>query len=121
MCSGKSLLTGLVAAMSRVASADIIASGAYLQSGFDATTLSAAQIRSILVEHGVAYPTNGTKPQLVQIFKESQPRFRRPFQAEKVVSLTHHAFARHSFYVSDATFTPSIKRNSASERDYFAL
>lgn len=40
----------------------------YLQQGFDASSLTMARIRSILVQHNIDYPSNAKKGQLVEIF-----------------------------------------------------
>lgn len=65
-------------AMSRVTkySADVIAAGEYLLPGFDPNRLTLPHLRSILLEHAIPYPSNATKPQLVQIFVENIPRMR---------------------------------------------
>ncbi|KAH9920386.1 uncharacterized protein B0H18DRAFT_957093 [Fomitopsis serialis] len=65
--------------MPRLTSADVIAAGDYLQPGFDANKLTTAQIRAVLLHHGVTYPTNCSKPQLVQEFNSavSQPSTRQ--------------------------------------------
>lgn len=40
----------------------------YLQSGFDATTLTIPRLRSILVNYNIHYPSNAKKPELVGLF-----------------------------------------------------
>jgi len=40
----------------------------YLQTGFDPSSLTVPRLRSILVSHGIDYPSSAKKPQLIQIF-----------------------------------------------------
>ncbi|KAK8846633.1 hypothetical protein IAR55_005720 [Kwoniella newhampshirensis] len=42
----------------------------YLAEGFDANTLRVPQLRSILLEHGRAFPSNAKKGDLVQVFQD---------------------------------------------------
>ncbi|KAJ8061721.1 hypothetical protein OCU04_009521 [Sclerotinia nivalis] len=42
----------------------------YLQQDFDASSLTMARIRSILVQHNIDYPSNAKKGQLVEIFNK---------------------------------------------------
>ena len=44
---------------------------AYLEPGFDATTLTVPRLRSILVAHNVNYPSSAKKQQLVDLFNET--------------------------------------------------
>lgn len=51
---------------------------AYLEQGFDPSTLTVPRLRSILVAHGVDYPASSKKAQLVDIFTENVvPQARR--------------------------------------------
>lgn len=43
----------------------------YLQPGFDASTLKVAELRGILFEHGVDYPSTAKKAQLVDLFNKN--------------------------------------------------
>jgi hypothetical protein len=42
----------------------------YLQTGFDAKSLTVPRLRSILVAHNVQYPSTAKKPQLIDLFNE---------------------------------------------------
>ena len=42
----------------------------YLDSDFDAATLTVPRLRSILVAHNVNYPSSAKKPQLIELFNE---------------------------------------------------
>lgn len=42
----------------------------YLQPGFDPTTLKVAELRGILLEHNVDYPSSAKKAQLIDLFTE---------------------------------------------------
>ncbi|KAF2722367.1 sister chromatid separation protein-like protein [Polychaeton citri CBS 116435] len=44
---------------------------AYLEPGFDPSTLTVPRLRSILVAHGVNYPASAKKPQLIEIFNKN--------------------------------------------------
>lgn len=44
---------------------------AYLQPGFDASSLTVPRLRSILVAHNVAYPSSAKKPDLVGLFNDN--------------------------------------------------
>lgn len=44
---------------------------AYLEPGFDPSSLTVPRLRSILVAHGVEYPASSKKPQLIEIFNDS--------------------------------------------------
>ena len=49
---------------------DIDDEPAYLQPDFDPTTLKVAELRGLLVEHDVDYPSTAKKPQLVHLFND---------------------------------------------------
>lgn len=54
----------------------------YLQTGFDASSLTVPRIRSILVQHNIPYPSGAKKPQLIEIFQDSVlPQARRILSA----------------------------------------
>ncbi|KAL1310867.1 hypothetical protein AAFC00_001099 [Neodothiora populina] len=56
---------------------------AYLQPGFDASTLTVPRLRSILVAHNVAYPSSAKKPDLVNLFNdEVAPQGRKLLKAQ---------------------------------------
>lgn len=62
--------------MSRsLTSAQIIAQGEYLNSEFDPTVLTVSQLLGIFGFHNINYPSQYTKPKLVQLFNdEIKPR-----------------------------------------------
>lgn len=43
----------------------------YLQPGFDPTTLKVAELRGILLEHNIDYPSSARKPELVDLFTQN--------------------------------------------------
>jgi HeH/LEM domain len=50
----------------------------YLQPGFDPNTLKVAELRGILLEHNVDYPSTAKKAQLVELFTQNvMPKARR--------------------------------------------
>lgn len=62
---------------------------AYLEPGFDPTTLTMPRLRSILVAHSVNYPASSKKTQLVDIFnQEVLPQARRLRTANATVRRT---------------------------------
>ncbi|TFY54662.1 hypothetical protein EVJ58_g8723 [Rhodofomes roseus] len=64
--------------MPRATSTGFVQSGAYLQPDFDPRTLTKANLRSIFVQHEVAYPTNGSKHELIRVFNaEIRPRLQQ--------------------------------------------
>ena len=61
----------------------------YLSPGFDPSTLTVARIRSILVEHDIAYPSNAKKAELIGIFNEKLvPRARKILSARARIKRT---------------------------------
>ena len=56
--------------MSRLTSAQVIALGEYLQPEFDPATLTVSQLLGIFGYHNINYPSQYTKPKLVQLFKD---------------------------------------------------
>ncbi|KAF2174196.1 hypothetical protein M409DRAFT_62311 [Zasmidium cellare ATCC 36951] len=62
---------------------------AYLEPGFDPSTLTVPRLRSILVAHNVDYPSSSKKSQLIEIFNESVlPQARKIRQANSRVKRT---------------------------------
>lgn len=58
----------------------------YLQPGFDPTTLKVAELRGILLEHNVDYPSSAKKAQLVDLFTQHvAPKARRILNARSRV------------------------------------
>ena len=43
----------------------------YFERGVDSTKITVPELRSILLKHGVGYPSSAKKPQLVALFNES--------------------------------------------------
>ena len=56
--------------MDRIPPTAVIAEKTYLEPGFNADGLDAAQLRSILNRHGCKYPISCPKAQLVRLFNE---------------------------------------------------
>ncbi|TFY58833.1 hypothetical protein EVJ58_g6171 [Rhodofomes roseus] len=56
--------------MSRLTAAQVIALGEYLDADFDPSTLTVAQLLGVFGYHNVNYPSQYTKPKLVQLFKD---------------------------------------------------
>lgn len=70
--------------MSRLTAAQVIARGDYLQPDFDPSTLTVSQLLGVFGYHGINYPSQHTKPKLVQLFKdEIQPKLSK-FKKEKL-------------------------------------
>lgn len=58
----------------------------YLQPGFDPTTLKVAELRGILLEHNVDYPSSAKKAQLIDLFTQHvAPKARRILNARSRV------------------------------------
>jgi len=56
--------------MSRMTAAQVIAIGDYLDPDFDPSTLTVPQLLGVFGYHNVTYPSQYTKPKLVQLFNE---------------------------------------------------
>lgn len=56
--------------MSRMTAAQVIAIGEYLQPDFDPSSLTVPQLLGVFGYHNVNYPSQYTKPKLVQLFNE---------------------------------------------------
>ncbi|CDO68353.1 hypothetical protein BN946_scf184799.g80 [Trametes cinnabarina] len=56
--------------MSRMTAAQVIALGEYLKPDFDPSTLTVPQLLGIFGFHNIKYPSQYTKPKLVQLFNE---------------------------------------------------
>ncbi|KAI0082702.1 hypothetical protein K474DRAFT_1610816 [Panus rudis PR-1116 ss-1] len=56
--------------MSRLTAAQVIAQGDYLNSDFDPSTLTIPQLLGIFGFHNINYPSQYTKPKLVQLFND---------------------------------------------------
>lgn len=66
-----------------------MADQAYLEPGFDPTSLTIPRLRSVLLEHGIDYPSNAKKGQLVDIFNEQLlPQARKIKQASARIKRT---------------------------------
>lgn len=66
--------------MSKPSTSDIIAQGEYLEPDFNPAALTVAHLLGILGYHNVKYPSQYTKPKLVQLFndeiKSKAPQFK---------------------------------------------
>ena len=56
--------------MSRLTAAQVIALGEYLEPDFDPSSLTIAQLLGVFGYHNVNYPSQYTKPKLVQLFND---------------------------------------------------
>ena len=56
--------------MSRLTAALVIALGEYLEPDFDPSSLTIAQLLGVFGYHNVNYPSQYTKPKLVQLFND---------------------------------------------------
>lgn len=56
--------------MSRLTAAQVIALGEYLEPDFDPSSLTIAQLLGVFGYHNINYPSQYTKPKLVQLFND---------------------------------------------------
>lgn len=77
---------------------------AYMQPDFDANTLRVAELRGILVEHDIDYPSSAKKAQLVELFNEHvAPRTKRLLGARSKVKASSRGIvnAENNFTTDD--------------------
>lgn len=70
--------------MSRLTAAQVIALGEYLQPDFDPSTLTVPQLLGIFGFHNINYPSQHTKPKLVQLFKDEIAPKSSKFKKERL-------------------------------------
>ena len=70
--------------MSRLTAAQVIASGDYLQEDFDPSTLTVPQLLGVFGFHNINYPSQYTKPKLVQLFNDEIKTRSKKFKKERL-------------------------------------
>ncbi|KAI0831222.1 Man1-Src1p-C-terminal domain-containing protein [Trametes gibbosa] len=70
--------------MSRMTAAQVIAQGEYLQPDFDPTTLTVAQLLGVFGYHNIKYPSQYTKPKLIQLFHEEIKPKAKKYTKERI-------------------------------------
>ncbi|OSD01593.1 hypothetical protein PYCCODRAFT_1436202 [Trametes coccinea BRFM310] len=70
--------------MSRMTAAQVIALGEYLQPDFDPSTLTVPQLLGIFGFHNIKYPSQYTKPKLVQLFNEQVKPNGKKYTKERI-------------------------------------
>ncbi|KAI0637052.1 Man1-Src1p-C-terminal domain-containing protein [Trametes polyzona] len=70
--------------MSRLTAAQVIAQGDYLQPDFDPASLTVAQLLGVFGFHNVKYPSQYTKPKLVQLFNEEIKTKAKKYTKERI-------------------------------------
>ncbi|KAI0362006.1 hypothetical protein OH77DRAFT_1416206 [Trametes cingulata] len=70
--------------MSRLTAAQVIAQGDYLQPDFDPSTLTVAQLLGVFGYHNIKYPSQYTKPKLIQLFNEEIKPKAKKYTKERI-------------------------------------
>lgn len=70
--------------MSRMTSSEVIALGDYLKPDFDPSTLTVSQLLGVFGYHNINYPSQHTKPKLVQLFKDEIKPQSSKFKKERL-------------------------------------
>ncbi|KAI8998709.1 Man1-Src1p-C-terminal domain-containing protein [Trametes punicea] len=70
--------------MSRMTAAQVIAQGEYLQPDFDPSTLTVPQLLGIFGFHNIKYPSQYTKPKLIQLFNEQVKPNAKKYTKERI-------------------------------------
>ncbi|KAI0336449.1 hypothetical protein GY45DRAFT_1315826 [Cubamyces sp. BRFM 1775] len=70
--------------MSRMTAAQVIALGEYLKPDFDPSTLTVPQLLGIFGFHNIKYPSQYTKPKLVQLFNEEVKPNGKKYTRERI-------------------------------------
>lgn len=70
--------------MSRLTAAQVVALGEYLQPDFDPASLTVSQLLGVFGFHGVKFPSQYTKPKLVQLFRDEIQSNAAKFKKERI-------------------------------------
>ncbi|KAH9951379.1 Man1-Src1p-C-terminal domain-containing protein [Amylocystis lapponica] len=70
--------------MSRITAAQVVALGEYLDPDFDPASLTVAQLLGVFNFHNVIYPSQYTKPKLIQLFNEEIKAKSRKLKRERI-------------------------------------